>query len=140
MKIYFTGSITGGRDYAEMYATIIGFLRQYGTVLTEHIGDKNLTSAGETNLTPKEIFERDVAWLDSADAVVADVTMTSLGVGYELGRAEANGTPILCLFNNGSGKKLSAMISGNQKNEVVVYQTEEEIKEALVNFFKKLSI
>lgn len=121
-----------------VYATIIGFLRNYGTVLTEHIGKENLTSAGETQITPKEIFERDVAWLDSADAVVADVTTTSLGVGYELGRAEANGKPILCFFRTDSGKKLSAMIRGNNKNTIVEYSDESDIEVALKNFFAKL--
>ena len=29
-----------------MYATILGHLRKYGTVLTEHVGDPNLTEAG----------------------------------------------------------------------------------------------
>lgn len=138
MKIYFAGSITGGRDDTETYAAIIESLRQYGSILTEHVGDKNLGSAGETQITPKEIFERDVAWLDSADAVVADVTTTSLGVGYELGRAEANDKPILCLFRADSGKKLSAMIAGNEKNVVAMYSNHDDIEAALKNFFAKL--
>jgi nucleoside 2-deoxyribosyltransferase len=140
MKIYFAGSITGGRDDMGTYAVIIGLLRQYGVVLTEHVGDGKITSDGETQLTPKAIFERDVAWLDSADAVVADVTTTSLGVGYELGRAEANGKPILCLFNTNSGKKLSSMIRGNEKNVIAMYSNESDIETALKKFFDKLRV
>ena len=44
MKIYFAGSIRGGRGDAEIYAQIIEFLQGYGEVLTEHIGDTSLTS------------------------------------------------------------------------------------------------
>ena len=38
-KIYFCGSISGGRDDAELYAKIIKYLQSYGQVLTEHVGD-----------------------------------------------------------------------------------------------------
>ena len=37
-KIYFCGSIRGGRDDAEIYARIIKYLQAYGQVLTEHVG------------------------------------------------------------------------------------------------------
>ena len=40
--IYFCGSIRGGRDDAALYKRIIDQLKQYGEVLTEHIGDPNL--------------------------------------------------------------------------------------------------
>ena len=50
MKIYFAGSIRGGRDekYAEIYSQIIEFLQGYGQVLTEHIGKKDLNTMGES--------------------------------------------------------------------------------------------
>jgi nucleoside 2-deoxyribosyltransferase len=44
------------------------------------------------------IYERDVAWLRESDFVIAEVTQPSLGVGYELGFAEAISKPILCLY------------------------------------------
>lgn len=45
-KIYFCGSIRGGRQDADLYARLITMLKGYGTVLTEHIGDTNLTVEG----------------------------------------------------------------------------------------------
>lgn len=36
--------------------------------------------------------------------VVAEVTQTSLGVGYEIGRAVEMNKRILCLFRPGAGK------------------------------------
>jgi 2'-deoxynucleoside 5'-phosphate N-hydrolase len=47
MKIYFAGSIRGGRDDKELYLDIIKWLGKYGTVLTEHIGDATLSALGE---------------------------------------------------------------------------------------------
>ena len=81
MKIYFAGSIRGGRDDAPLYHEIIALLTEYGDVLTEHIGDIGLTAAGEDGLPDATIYERDMGWLAEADAVIAEVTVASLGVG-----------------------------------------------------------
>ena len=40
--IYFCGSIRGGRDDAALYKRIIDRLKQYGEVLTEHVGDASV--------------------------------------------------------------------------------------------------
>ena len=45
-RIYFAGSIRAGRDDAELYAKIVGLLKKYGRVLTEHVGDPNLKESG----------------------------------------------------------------------------------------------
>lgn len=47
-KIYFAGSISGGRDEATVYVDIIKYLAKYGRVLTEHIGDQAMTQMGES--------------------------------------------------------------------------------------------
>ncbi len=38
-KLYFAGSIRGGREDAALYRRIIQELGKYGDVLTEHVGD-----------------------------------------------------------------------------------------------------
>ncbi|XP_006100665.1 2'-deoxynucleoside 5'-phosphate N-hydrolase 1 [Myotis lucifugus] len=58
------------------------------------------------------IHERDLALLQRADLIVAEVTQPSLGVGYEVGRAMALNKRILCLSRLESGRVLSAMIRG----------------------------
>jgi len=47
MLIYFAGSIRAGRSDSLLYAKLIKTLKKYGTVLTEHVGNPNLTSAGK---------------------------------------------------------------------------------------------
>jgi 2'-deoxynucleoside 5'-phosphate N-hydrolase len=111
MTIYFAGSIRGGRDDRVLYAEIIQLLRGFGTVVTEHVGDANVTLGGE-NAPDREIHDRDISWLRSADAIVAEVTAPSLGVGYELGRAVEWGKRIICLYRPQKGRKLSGMIAG----------------------------
>ena len=47
-KIYFAGSIRGGRDDAALYGRIIEKLKTYGTVFTEHVGKKDINVEGKT--------------------------------------------------------------------------------------------
>ncbi|MBI4032641.1 nucleoside 2-deoxyribosyltransferase [Candidatus Berkelbacteria bacterium] len=132
MKIYFAGSITGGRESVAQYQAIIEVLSQYGTVLTEHVGSSSLTDRGEAAvMTSDAIYTRDIDWLRAADLLVAEVTTPSLGVGYELGFAEANNIPTLCLFCTASGRRLSAMIAGNRSFNVVSYQDPTELVQIL---------
>lgn len=135
MKIYFAGSITGGRDSAAVYPRLIAALGRHGTVLTEHIGDSALDGAGETHLDAVGIFTRDVDWVDAADVLVAEVTTPSLGVGYEIGRAEAQAKRILALFDATSGRKLSAMVRGNANVTTVAYADASEAEAAIDAFF-----
>lgn len=135
MKIYFAGSISGGRDDQEIYLEIIEFLKGKGhKVLTEHIANSNLSSYGETNLTREKIYLRDVEWIREADIFIAEVTQVSLGVGYEIGFAESLGKKIVCLYREREGKKLSAMVDGNKKIKVIKYLEIDKLKEELEKF------
>ena len=122
MKIYFAGSIRGGRGDVEIYSGIIAHLRSRGEVLTEHVGNADLSSSGEEGLTDTEIYRRDVGWIDESDVVVAEVSTPSLGVGYEIAMAEDLGKPVLCLFQESSDRRLSAMISGTRRSLVKTYR------------------
>jgi len=138
MKIYFAGSIRGGRDYAKTYFELITHIRSLAEVLTEHICGADLSSHGEENLTDPEIYERDMSWLTESDAVIAEGSAPSLGVGYELGQAEALGKPTLCLFDASGANRLSAMLSGNPRMTVVNYQNLNEAKAAIDRFVVNL--
>jgi nucleoside 2-deoxyribosyltransferase len=111
VTIYFAGSIRGGRGDQAIYEEIIDRLRRYGTVLTEHVGDVNLSLGGE-NAADCDIHDRDLDWLRSADVLVAEVTTPSLGVGYEIGRAVEWGKRVICLYRPADGTRLSGMIAG----------------------------
>ena len=86
-------------------------------------------------MSGKEIHSRDVQWLTDSDVVIAEVTTTSLGVGYELGIAESLQKKILCLHREPEGKRLSAMIAGNPKFIVRSYKDIGELDEIFVRFF-----
>ncbi|MBI2042066.1 MAG: nucleoside 2-deoxyribosyltransferase [Candidatus Nealsonbacteria bacterium] len=137
MKIYFAGSIRGGRDDEELYLEIINLLGKYGKVLTEHIGDKTLSALGEDGPNDEYIYDRDMAWLNEADVLVAEVSTPSLGVGYEVGKMEGK-KPIICIYREHDGKRLSGMIGGNKNIKLLKYQTIEDLEPILRSFFEKI--
>ena len=119
MKIYFAGSIRGGRKYAKTYRELVAGLRRYGEVLTEHVADETLLRE-EKQLSDVQIFQRDVDWIRRSDVIVAEVSQPSLGVGYEIALAESLGKRVVCLFQKGAGR-LSAMLTGNSGVTVIEY-------------------
>ncbi|XP_048205150.1 2'-deoxynucleoside 5'-phosphate N-hydrolase 1 [Perognathus longimembris pacificus] len=138
-RLYFCGSIRGGRADRALYGRIVRRLRRFGAVLTEHVAAAGLGEHGEEDAGGDgHIHARDMAWLQQADVVVAEVTQPSLGVGYELGRAVALQKKILCLFRPRSGRVLSAMIRGaadGSRFQVWDYE-EEEVEATLDRYFE----
>ena len=134
-KIYFAASIRGGRDDVELYRELIDYMQTFGKVLTEHIG-LGLKPSGENDKDDKFIHDRDMAWLDESDVLIAEVTQPSLGVGYEIGRAIERGKTILCLFRPDSGRVLSAMIRGAEGENLQAkdYQGIDEAKRIIRGF------
>lgn len=134
MKIYFSGSIRGGREHAEWYDFIVKNLSSFGLVNSEFVADKSLTSYGNIELSDSEIYQRDIDLIKESEIVIADVTVPSLGVGYELAYAEKLNKKIFCLYHYIEGKRVSAMIAGNKNFVVFSYKNKEEILE----IFKKI--
>lgn len=124
MKIYFAGSIRGGRKDAELYRKVIAVLKEKHQVLTEHVGDLSLSTVEDKG--DKAIYEQDTAWLRECDIVVAECTQVSLGVGYELAYAEAHGKEVH-IFYRPAETQLSAMLSGDDYFHIHRYNDEKDI-------------
>jgi len=137
MKIYFAASIRGGGIDPETCKEILNHLKRYGRIFTEHICDEVANLDGDWG-PDRDIYERDVRWLQSADVVVAEASLPSLGVGYEIGKAEEWGKPILCLYCTKSPGKLSAMIYGNENLAVRTYDELSEALKLIDGFLKRL--
>jgi 2'-deoxynucleoside 5'-phosphate N-hydrolase len=111
MNIYFACSITGGREFERIYQDLITALLADGhEIPTAHLADSSVTDL-EARVSAREVFERDVAWIRAAEALIAEVSIPSHGVGYEVGLALSQGKPVLCLSLE--GRKISKMITGN---------------------------
>lgn len=126
IKIYFAGSIRGGRVDADLYNRMITYMQRTDTVLTEHVGKSNLSLVEQGRERDAMIYDRDTAWLRESDILIAECTSPSLGVGYELAYAERLGTPCH-IFYNKTKTQLSAMLTGNPYYTIHPYATEDEI-------------
>lgn len=113
MKFYISGSIRGGRELEDIYKTILNYLQSKGhIVLDEHVAAANVFEI-EAQSTEFEIFNQDIRWLREADGVIAEVSIPSLGVGYEIAYTlDLLKKPVLGLYHM-SRAPISIMITGN---------------------------
>jgi hypothetical protein len=140
--VYFVCSIAGGRDYAFVYKDLMEVIKNSDVkVKGEVFADPNLEASLGTDpgSSPSEIWERDNVWLNEADAVIAEATQPSLGVGYQIARAEALGKPILVLFYKKYTERFSWMISGSPNIKTYGYDEYDEAQKAIKGFIAKLS-
>lgn len=136
-KIYFACSIRGGRDDSELYASLVRHIKTKAEVLSEIFADNKLTSLGSPGKSA-DIYKKDLVWVKQADAMIAEVTNPSLGVGYEIAKAEEWGKPILALFRDDGTRRLSAMIDGSPTVQVIKYREIEVAHKAISEFLESL--
>ena len=125
-KIYFAGSIRGGRADADLYRRMIAYMQKTDVVLTEHVGNPELNLLERGRDRDAEIYQQDTAWLRESDLLIGECTNPSLGVGYELAYAEKYGIPCWLFYNKGR-TQLSAMLTGNPYFRICPYESEEDI-------------
>jgi len=128
MNIYFACSITGGREFEAEYGKIVAALLADGhEIPTSHLARLDVIK-NEHKLTPKVVYERDINWINNCDMLIAEVSVPSHGVGYEIGFALNIGKPVLCLYQK--DRKISKMITGNSDPKLNI-QEYTHIKEAI---------
>lgn len=127
-KIYFCGSIRGGRNDVSLYQDLIRFMKEKGfRVLTEHIASPEVFGL-EVKKTDHEIWLEDMSWLNESDFVIAECSTPSLGVGYELAVAKHLKKPTFVFARRTEREhSLSAMIAGDPYYNVRMYSDDAEI-------------
>ncbi|MBU2445904.1 MAG: nucleoside 2-deoxyribosyltransferase [Bacteroidetes bacterium] len=134
-KIYCAGPISGDVTFQKSYRRIIKLVNELGA-LALHEPDL----VPNTNLNDKEIYDRDIKWLEESKGVIAEVSAPSLGVGFEISYALFTlKKPVLALYSN-QVKRLSAMIKGCDNNSLTVkcYQNEIELEMFVRGFLEDL--
>ena len=126
MRIYFCGSILGGRDNLAVYQHIVGRLQSVGhIILTQHVANPDVLQE-ERSSTARAVYERDMAWLRQSDIMIAEISTPSLGVGYEIACGLQRKIPVLCLYRH--GLEVSKMVTGNTARNLQV-QTYQDLAE-----------
>jgi nucleoside 2-deoxyribosyltransferase len=125
-RIYFSCSLTGGRQDQPAYAALVKHLQECGhTVLTAHLAAADVMTADSVH-DPVTVYERDTAWLRACEVVIAEVSTPSHGVGFEIAYALERNKPVLCLAH--AGARVSKMLTGNRTPglEVATYGSQAE--------------
>ncbi|MFW9854815.1 MAG: nucleoside 2-deoxyribosyltransferase [Candidatus Thorarchaeota archaeon] len=140
LQIYLSGAIRGGRELQPTYQKIYGYLDRNGvSVLAHHVASENVLEI-ENSISEKDIFKQDIQWLNQCDGVVAEVSIPSLGVGYEISYAlETLKKPVLALYREELGP-ISVMILGNVSSllKISSYRNEEDLLAKIQSFIRSL--
>lgn len=137
MNIYFSCSITGGRNEEKVYQQIVRALQDWGHEVPTAILSSSEVMELEKVVDPRETYERDMRWLNQADAVVAEVSTPSHGVGYEIACALQMEKPVLCCYQ--AGKRVSKILTGNSNKTLTLaeYHSVPEMIEVLEKFLRQ---
>jgi len=128
LTIYFAGAISGGRNDVAHYREIVAALESDGhRVLAGAVAAENVGADGE-RLESQAIFERDMHWIADADVLVAEVSMPSTGVGYEIATARyRHRIPVICLYRPAYTQRCTAMVGGDREIELIEYDSAAEM-------------
>ena len=122
--IYFSGAISSGRADVPHYRRIVAALEAAGHRVLAGAVTADVGHKGES-LPPAAIFERDLGWVAEADLLVAEVSVPSTGVGYEIAAARHRyGIPVVCLWRPAHTRRCSAMVAGDPGIELIEYTEE----------------
>lgn len=116
------------------YKQIIALLKKSGhDVVSEHVASSKLEEA-EAKRTDEEIFLSDIGFIDECDCLVADITVPSIGVGYEICYAVSKGKRVVCVYKEEAS--VSAMVLGNRRVTTVPYATMEGLEKGLALYLR----
>lgn len=135
MKIYFSGSIYGGRQKLQTYKILVEELQKYGEVLDPEVADSQVIEK-ENDVTDERIFKKLEQKLNQADIIFAELTVPSLGVGYELGYADSHNKKIIGIYDKTAVQKITTMVRGNKRIKVIPYTDIYEIIDNLGNILE----
>ena len=134
MRVYLACTVRGDRGGVFAARAIAERLRTLGhDVLTSHLLEDGVDDA-EASQSERGVFERDRAWLDACDAVVAETSGSSYGVGFEVGyvtgRATATGQRVFVIYDATRRHQLSRLMLGyrDDRGAVCEYRTLDDVR------------
>ncbi len=140
MKVYLSTAITRGRrEYVDAVTKIRDALKQAGVeVLNERVADPNFPTA-QTDRA--ETMREVCSWLEAADALIAEATISSTGVGCELTTVQMRGKRVLLLYDAHFGFRISDWVTLNPDANVEAraYRDQGEIAGIVREFVESLS-
>lgn len=138
MNIYCAGPIRGNLTYQESYKKIIEYVENLGHSVLAELSNESYSNIA---LTDKQIYKRDINWIDESKVMIAEASGPSLGVGFEISYAIfQRKIPVLALYNS-EVQQISAMIMGCDSPLLSAqkYPNYEDMKKIIEQFITKHS-
>ncbi len=142
-RVYLACTVRGDRGGVAAGRRLAQGLKSAGhTILTEHLLRDDVETA-ESSLTESDVFLRDLDWLHACDALVAEASASSFGVGFEVGyltaRAAHTGQRVFLLYHADRAPHISRLIVGNCHDACVrvPYRTLEDLDAFVATYFSR---
>jgi len=142
MQIYLACTVRGDRGAVAGLRSLVASLERAGhTIFTKHLLDDNVDGA-ESALTERAVYERDIAWLEACDILIADASGSSFGVGFEvgyvLGRSDRTDQRVILLYRADRRDQISRLIVGNAhpRCRVVPYESGVELAASVISMIE----
>jgi nucleoside 2-deoxyribosyltransferase len=133
VNVYLACTVRGDRGAVAGLRSLVAALERAGhTVLTKHLLEDNVDTA-ESALTERAVYERDIAWLEACDILIADASGSSFGVGFEvgyvLGQSDRTDQRVVLLYRADRRDQISRLIAGNghARCEVIKYENPDDL-------------
>jgi hypothetical protein len=116
VKIYLACTVRGDRGALAAARGIAAALTRLGhEIVTGHLLEDDVNER-ESTLSEQAVFERDLAWLDESDVLVAEASGSSFGVGFEvgyvLGRSGITKQNVVLVYDRARTAAVSRLIVG----------------------------
>ena len=136
MNIYFGFTVAGDRSSIGTARVIVELLESMGhVVLTRHLVQDDAWEADRL-ITPQQVYQRDMGWLAACDCLMAEVSGSSFGLGFETGYVlGATDKDVVLFYRREMERKISLLITGNShpRCTLVPYSEVEEIRAFVVS-------
>ncbi len=128
MKIYFACSSKNIVDHLTNYLNLKNYIVSLGnTITTDWLGkveknqhNKNYDST-QISVDTMQIYDEGINSINKADVLIADVSVASGSVGYQIAYTLSQRKPVLCLYSNDFGlKKAPQVILSSETNLLTI--------------------
>jgi 2'-deoxynucleoside 5'-phosphate N-hydrolase len=142
MKIYFGFTVAGDRSSLSVARHLVSVLEALGhQVLTRHLVSDD-ASRVDRRIGPRDVYNRDLAWLRECDMFIGEVSGSSFGLGFEAGYLlGATEKPVVLMYSAEVEPKISLMITGNThpRCTLVPYANPREAEDSLSRLLRRVS-
>lgn len=136
MRVYLAAAMTTpAAEIATVQALLAAFEDQGHQVPSRHVASPDAMRR-DANLSDAQLAARDLAWLASCDAVIAEVSTPSHGVGAEILAAAAARLPVLALARR--GVPVSRLLSGLPGVQLASYSDSQQAVTLATQFLETL--